>query len=43
MFIIEEWLDKELSANQIKNINIDDSWRKPIELPKNNILEINNK
>lgn len=42
---VEDWLDKELSANQIKNIHIDDLLgRKPIELPKNNILEeINNK
>ena len=42
---VEEWLDKELSANQIKNIHIDDLLgRKAIKLPKNNILdEINNK
>ena len=42
---VEEWLDEELSANQIKNIHIDDLLgRKAIKLPKNNILdEINNK
>ena len=42
---VEDWLDKELSANQIKNIHIDDLLgRKPIELPKNNIHEeISNK
>ena len=37
---VEEWLDEELSANQIKNIHIDDLLgRKAIKLPKNNILE----
>ena len=42
---VEEWLDEELSANQIKNIHIDDLLgRKAIKLPINNILdEINNK
>jgi FlaA1/EpsC-like NDP-sugar epimerase len=42
---VEEWLDEELAANQIKNIHIDDLLgRKAIKLPKNNILEeINNK
>tara|TARA_X000000950_G_scaffold159600_1_gene195478 strand:- start:397 stop:2274 length:1878 start_codon:yes stop_codon:yes gene_type:complete len=42
---VEEWLDEELSVNQIKNIHIDDLLgRKAIKLPKNNILdEINNK
>ncbi len=42
---VEEWLDEELSANQIKNIHIDDLLgRKAIKLPKNNILDdINNK
>ena len=42
---VEEWLDEELSANQIKNIHIDDLLgRKAIKLPKKNILEeINNK